>query len=177
VSTQTLSPAPIPENITDRRASPIWQTWFSRVAGVVNAAFAAYDTAIAPLTGGHTSWQPGVFPTGSQTLSAWTYYDGYYWRCGPRLFLQFQITFTLGGTPSNQLTIPLPVAALAGFQSNSASGLTCNVWVNAAAGGGWQPAFAYVYPAGNQIVVQLPNAVNFANGITWLMLSGSYRVA
>ena len=114
------------------------------------------------------SWTPTVTASGSMTISGVSVSEALYLRIGPIVHYKAYISLTTGGTASNQITVSLPVAAVANAITSVA---------NAVIGPSYVHAVSFVYPAGGVIQVFNSGLANYGLGSIVLQMSGFYRVS
>lgn len=113
------------------------------------------------------NWTPTVSGSGSMTVSSLSVTDAQFQQVGSLIYAKCLLSFTLGGTASNQLTVTLPTTA---------AGATAifSTQVNPASSpGNWISAVGFV--SGNQILVRISSQPNFTLGATGVGAFGFYR--
>jgi hypothetical protein len=124
----------------------------------------------ANVVGAWTTWtSPVVTPGGSMTMSSVVFSQAQWFRIGGILYYVLGSSFVIGGTPSNTITVTLPVTAVGSTPVGSAIVLDGSV--------GWYPANAI--PGTGTILIRPPGNItsgNFTATTTNFYLSGFYRV-
>ena len=114
------------------------------------------------------SWTPTVSGSGSMTVSGVTIAEALYLRIGPIVYYKAYISLTTGGTASNQITVSLPVAAIANAITSAGT---------ATVGPAYTSAISFIYPAGGVIQVLNSGLTNFGLGNIIIQISGFFRAA
>ena len=114
------------------------------------------------------SWSPTVAASGSMTVSSVTVSEALYLRIGPIVYYKAYISLTTGGTASNQITISLPVAAIANAITSAGTAMV---------GPSYTSSISFIYPAGGVIQVLNSGLSNFGLGNFVIQISGFYRAA
>ena len=116
-----------------------------------------------------TAWTPTTTPNGSMTYTSTTLNVARYTVAGNICAFRYQITGTVGGTPSNLFTISLPLSAVAPLFNTFACALRD--------AGNWVAGFV-VCTASSNFIVRRYDQANFSAGSpTAIYVSGSYEIA
>ncbi len=137
----------------------------------LGAAASGSNSDITALTGiASATWTPSVAGGGSMTVSSMSVRQARYARIGPFVMFHLCVTFTLGGTASNTITVSVPV-------SGQANHVNCAFACAADENGSGIADARWRLSTSDQIVVFKAGAGNFTLGANAsINIDSIYRV-
>jgi hypothetical protein len=151
-------------------AIPPIGTPFLDPAGRVTKPWLAYFNALSSGANAYQNFTPVVSGFGSMTVSGTSVSYCWYTRSGADIFIQLDVSFTLGGTPSNILYITTPFS---GVTAPTGQALTTMIQLGT---GAWVAGYCYTenYPTARILVT--PLFANWPLGASRALVAGRIRI-